>query len=162
MQDHFLNPICAQCDASKEEPNSKVLAQWSHNTLAKKTRDFMVPIKSSPRSFLIRLIFHGVTDANGQVPSYPHNFASPKPMCNGLGDFKHTQKAFVINLSNKPNSPSVKGQPLILERPNEYRCQCLEFHMKCCQLWVSLFIYSQYQEFNMEILKKIVQFISPP
>lgn len=72
----------------------------------------MVPMKSSPRSFPIRLNFHGETDANVKTPSCPHNFASPTPMCDGLGIFKHTQGHLSSILAINLILQELKANPL--------------------------------------------------
>ena len=111
-----LNPNGPQCNSSKEEPNSRVFAKRGRDLLAKNA---MVPMESFPRSFLIRMSFHGVNDANGIIPSSPCKFAIPKPVCNGLRNVECTHEAFVIDFIDKPNSPRVKGHHLVPKWPNK-------------------------------------------
>lgn len=93
-----------QHNVPKKELDSRVLAERVWNLPAK---NLLVHVENFPRTILIRMSFHGVNDANGEVPSSTCNFALPRLMCNGLGNAKRAHETFAINLGDEPSSPKV-------------------------------------------------------
>lgn len=102
-----------QGNAFREVPSSRVLAKRGQDLLSKNP---MIPMKGTPSAFLMS--FHGVSDANGEVPCSPRAFVVPKLVWKGLmPDVKCTHVAFVITFGDKPSSSRIKGQRLMLEGP---------------------------------------------